>query len=290
MPDETANRRVRKGTRSCIECRRRKLRCVWRADDARICLRCEKQGVQCAPQIFSRKSTSRQGEASTRDRVAALEQHVANLLEVVHDLEETIHGPSTDTHEADASSSDSGESENAQDLSGESISARPSYLNSLFNNDFISSAKSPDTCSSSGYGSSPHAVDAIRNVLLPLIPPKNELVTVVNKASTLLALIQSIFPIEIIPNTGVEMIAQYDQIGQPTVDPLVLASWLLSIAIMGEHSPRDGTNIGASRMGPREWIKFSRSVTDAVETAVVSRDWLISSVDGVETVMLLVRV
>ncbi|KAI1264527.1 hypothetical protein F5Y18DRAFT_83336 [Xylariaceae sp. FL1019] len=43
-------RRVRKGTRSCWECRHRKIKCVFRSSSDRICVRCTRRGTKCVSQ------------------------------------------------------------------------------------------------------------------------------------------------------------------------------------------------------------------------------------------------
>lgn len=50
----TANRRkVRKGTHSCRECRRRKVKCIYATPDNASCIVCERRGAQCISQCDS---------------------------------------------------------------------------------------------------------------------------------------------------------------------------------------------------------------------------------------------
>jgi hypothetical protein len=53
-PDEpeSKRRKVRKGTRSCWECRRRKEKCTFQSSTDAICIRCQRRGVKCVGQEF----------------------------------------------------------------------------------------------------------------------------------------------------------------------------------------------------------------------------------------------
>lgn len=58
MPSTSSNsesrprKRMRKGTHSCLECRRRKIRCVF-APDALVCNGCSSRGLKCTDQEYS---------------------------------------------------------------------------------------------------------------------------------------------------------------------------------------------------------------------------------------------
>ncbi|KAK9365493.1 hypothetical protein V1509DRAFT_633098 [Lipomyces kononenkoae] len=45
-----SGKRMRKGTHSCIACRRRKIRCVFPSDQSKVCVDCSKRGAVCTPQ------------------------------------------------------------------------------------------------------------------------------------------------------------------------------------------------------------------------------------------------
>uniref|UniRef100_A0A8H7KEV8 Zn(2)-C6 fungal-type domain-containing protein n=1 Tax=Bionectria ochroleuca TaxID=29856 RepID=A0A8H7KEV8_BIOOC len=51
-PDENSSKRrkVRKGTRSCWECRRRKVKCTFESPQDVICITCHRRGAKCASQ------------------------------------------------------------------------------------------------------------------------------------------------------------------------------------------------------------------------------------------------
>ena len=47
---QTKRRKIRKGTQSCWECRRRKVRCIFAAPTDRICDNCNRRGTTCIGQ------------------------------------------------------------------------------------------------------------------------------------------------------------------------------------------------------------------------------------------------
>ena len=52
MGEHRAKRkRVRKGTHSCWECRRRKVKCLLASPDDDICINCRRKGTQCVSQL-----------------------------------------------------------------------------------------------------------------------------------------------------------------------------------------------------------------------------------------------
>lgn len=79
-------RQVRKGTRSCWECRRRKIRCLFDdAVSADVCRGCRRRGAACVGQDYteetSRKKQHRVGrDAAAADRLERLESLVGHML------------------------------------------------------------------------------------------------------------------------------------------------------------------------------------------------------------------
>ncbi|KAF1949362.1 hypothetical protein CC80DRAFT_376812, partial [Byssothecium circinans] len=45
-----ARKKMRKGTRSCFECRRRKIRCIFPNDNPDVCSECFARGSRCIDQ------------------------------------------------------------------------------------------------------------------------------------------------------------------------------------------------------------------------------------------------
>lgn len=77
-------RRVRKGTRSCWECKRRKIRCIYANENAPTCKGCLDRGTSCVSQEFlddsERSSSNNVGLGQRLGRVEELlEKLIANV-------------------------------------------------------------------------------------------------------------------------------------------------------------------------------------------------------------------
>ncbi|KAI1816292.1 hypothetical protein GGS20DRAFT_583671 [Poronia punctata] len=75
-------RKVRKGTRSCWECRRRKIRCVYASDNAEICAGCDTRGTNCVSQEFPDGQTQIQDRRVTQ-RLGRVEEMLEKLVEKI---------------------------------------------------------------------------------------------------------------------------------------------------------------------------------------------------------------
>lgn len=84
-------KKMRKGTKSCIECRRRKIKCTFEPGRTSICNECFARGSTCIdqehgdiPSLTHSSSTSQQKDdqnSSLKERVGYLEDLVKQVLE-----------------------------------------------------------------------------------------------------------------------------------------------------------------------------------------------------------------
>ncbi|KAI1129153.1 hypothetical protein F5Y10DRAFT_239007 [Nemania abortiva] len=79
---EPKRRKVRKGTRSCWECRRRKIRCLYASEDAAICVNCESRGTNCVSQEFADEQASAPDRRVTQ-RLGRVEEMLEKLVEKI---------------------------------------------------------------------------------------------------------------------------------------------------------------------------------------------------------------
>ncbi|KAI1081233.1 hypothetical protein F5B20DRAFT_79912 [Whalleya microplaca] len=98
-------RKIRKGTHSCWECRRRKLRCQFSSDEATICVGCKSRGTTCMSQEFPDEQPSTQ-DAGITQRLSRVE----NLLEkLVERVMPDVYSPAQEDRAANSSVSVEGE-------------------------------------------------------------------------------------------------------------------------------------------------------------------------------------
>lgn len=226
MASYAAARNVRKGAHSCVECRKRKLRCSRSSESAQSCRRCEERFLECIPQTVSSPSTSKPVR-KTRDRVAWLEDKVQNLTEAVRALQDPSCSTNPDlASQYSPSQSEAGETDTCSEFA---IPTQPSYLNALFNNSILNSSDSYPKSGSSSV--SLQLSRTTRAALQSLIPDRETVILLAKISSGWLSVLHDIFPIMTDIKSGVDIIARYEEILQPTANPLTVASWLLVVAV-----------------------------------------------------------
>ncbi|KAK9234316.1 hypothetical protein V1525DRAFT_438926 [Lipomyces kononenkoae] len=81
-PESVANqRKVRKGTRSCWECKRRKIKCIFPESGEATCVSCQRRRVPCIGQeIPESLALARKGNRGLGDRIARIEDAMKDLF------------------------------------------------------------------------------------------------------------------------------------------------------------------------------------------------------------------
>ncbi|KAI1297607.1 hypothetical protein F5Y03DRAFT_398491 [Xylaria venustula] len=81
VPSPRPRRKVRKGTKSCWECKHRKIKCIFRSPIDETCVRCARRGAQCVSQEHPEVMTTSLGRSlQMGDRVVRVETLVDQLL------------------------------------------------------------------------------------------------------------------------------------------------------------------------------------------------------------------
>ncbi|KAL9082535.1 MAG: hypothetical protein Q9165_008866 [Trypethelium subeluteriae] len=83
-------RKIRKGTRSCWECKRRKVRCLFSTPSVPVCIGCQKRDTDCVSQEYSEETvvarSSREGQGRyIGNRIVRIEALVEQLAKKVRD-------------------------------------------------------------------------------------------------------------------------------------------------------------------------------------------------------------
>jgi len=74
-------KKMRKGTHSCFECRRRKIRCIFNAENPNVCTECFARGSRCVDQEHAESDVVVDHRKNLRERVARLESIIDTMLE-----------------------------------------------------------------------------------------------------------------------------------------------------------------------------------------------------------------
>ncbi|KAI0972445.1 hypothetical protein F4678DRAFT_60749 [Xylaria arbuscula] len=81
VPSLRPRRKVRKGTKSCWECKHRKIKCIFRLPTDETCMRCSRRGAQCVSQEHPEvMTTSLDRSMQMGDRVVRVETLIDQLL------------------------------------------------------------------------------------------------------------------------------------------------------------------------------------------------------------------
>ncbi|KAF7540290.1 hypothetical protein G7054_g1512 [Neopestalotiopsis clavispora] len=183
-----------------------------------------------------------------------------------------------------ASDSEAGETDTCSDIA---LPMRPSYLNALFNNSILNSSDNDAMSRSSTVAT--QLSSATTATLQSLVPAKEQVILLADASSGWLTLLHDVFPIMTDIKSGVEILSRYDDVLRPTANTLTVASWLLIVAITAQHSAGSQHQIIVRNRRPMNGPAYSRMVAESVERSAVTRDQLMTSVDGIATMALLVR-
>ncbi|KAF2405555.1 hypothetical protein EJ06DRAFT_30234 [Trichodelitschia bisporula] len=195
-------KKMRKGTHSCFECRRRKIRCIFTSDHPSVCTECFARGSRCIDQEHAESDAVLDQRKNLRERVARLEALVDSMVEHSHDRRaaEVLRELGTTSHHSSATPQS--DSTPPRDIASES-GGRKAPLLSLFDNDVLSTAEhhkpsvatTPPALSSSkmkhgsfvsqGSGQTPAQLKAsrVRRELLAVLPAYEKLKDTLNRSA-----------------------------------------------------------------------------------------------------------
>ncbi|KAH6690800.1 hypothetical protein BKA61DRAFT_625617 [Leptodontidium sp. MPI-SDFR-AT-0119] len=296
---ETPGKSVRKGTRSCTECRHRKVRCVWPTEGAPTCQGCLARRKTCEVQMRMRR-TAETVSGTSRARLKHLEDEVSSLWNVIRQLQGRIGSGDVGPHsrltlQSGAAAHPPVESPNDNpsdededfdsDGSGLTTTNTPSHLLNLFDNGLLDS-ESRGSLTASRHHSNPkhsHSISSFRN----LMPSREVMMRIVGYASPWLMVYNALFPQTNMMRTGQDLLTQYDKLRSTDADLLEVASLLVTVAMTVQQFPDDFLGDSPDRI--RDPSAFIKDVTDLVERVVVNDDVLAGTLDGIGTTLLYLR-
>lgn len=81
---EAKRRKIRKGTRSCWECKRRKIRCTFTSHRDTVCIGCRRRSTKCVSQEFPEEASAPADRSRYMgDRIVRVEALVEQLVKTV---------------------------------------------------------------------------------------------------------------------------------------------------------------------------------------------------------------
>ncbi|KAL4801204.1 major facilitator superfamily domain-containing protein [Aspergillus unguis] len=272
---------VRKGTKSCTECRRRKVRCVRIPEDAPTCRQCTERNTACLAQTSNARPRQVQ-RLPSRYRIAQLESQVSRLTKAVNNIEVKLGGDPSIQLDQPAHTPASDDSEAESTTSEILIAEEPSHLRSLFQNDWLSvdTRQRNEQLQERRVKASAHLAESVRPALQKLIPSREQTADMLVCTYDWLQMIHFILPQPAVPNSKTEILDKYDEMCRPDVDVIALSSWLLTLAITAEQVPHGASTPDPLSGNPQRRLGFARAVSDTIERAVLSHERLTGTLPG----------
>ncbi|KAJ5641974.1 hypothetical protein N7490_005974 [Penicillium lividum] len=163
------------------------------------------------------------------------------------------------------------------------ITERPSHIQSLFQNDWLSLDNRQKTgkLQERRERASANLLETARRALQKLIPSKDEVVGIYKSAFEWMRILHALLPQPFIARSDEEAISSYDQMREPNVDPMALASWMLTLAMTAQQMPQ-GEIITSGQSGESmRRFDLSRVISNTVERTIITHDRLLGTTSGI---------
>ncbi|KAE8143637.1 hypothetical protein BDV38DRAFT_276721 [Aspergillus pseudotamarii] len=268
-------KKIRKGTRSCWECKRRKVRCHFVSDGDESCRECLARGTPCRSQDLPEPESTRESDRSSLNdrlsRVESLLERVIRRLDAIGGAEEARVLPSMGT-------------DNDDNDSNCSAAATPANENapamSLFDNGVLSFRRSEvSTPNITLFTATTRDWAKLRHEILDLLPSDSTL-RKLEEANSCWWLVRA------------QCFQEYEEslLSSATAarsdnHPAAIAKVLLWLAICLQQLPR-GFDIGSLELRYPPTRLIAKCVT-IVAHSISSDETLVSSLDGLECLVLL---
>ena len=231
---------------------------------------------------------------TSRARIGHLETDVNGLWTAVRNLETKLGCMPTEVStqsRSDQTKSEGGSSDKVNDddsdshISESSPTDPPAHLLQLFENGLLGSTGHRDN-SPSNHVPSLHKARA-SSALLSLLPSREDMLIITAEVSLWPSLPSALFPMISFTKSGPEMLLQYDKLQSSTADPVAIAALLLSITLTVQQAPAD--TIDRVVKGIHDTSSFIKEVSDSVERTIISDDVLAGNLEGIETMLVFLR-
>ncbi|KAL7922337.1 hypothetical protein ACQKWADRAFT_320872 [Trichoderma austrokoningii] len=290
-------RKIRKGTRSCWECKRRKIRCVFdnAAEDA-LCVGCQRRGITCVSQEFPEEEQRGGRARQMGDRIVRVEALVEQLVRTVGSSR------SAATGSPDAGSGAGGERGASlgvltpDDSGSESARLFGIYSTSVdgLEDEGLAASDANGTPfvrtlgeSGIGYSQSAGKFARISQMLHAALPSHEDALALCALGGGVAVYQKQLLsrPYDHLSHAGWDSPEMMAELPGPDVHPVLLAKKLLYFSILLQYS---GTEFYATLQMSRAHTQL-QAMTRMVDMAinnVTTNDELIGSMDGLECVML----
>jgi len=300
--DEQAakRRKVRKGTRSCWECRRRKAKCTFAVPHDAICITCRRRGSKCVSQDVIEEDEGSPGGSAT-----SLDQRSTVLDSELHTALRDFTSPYTFSGASVSAQSPTiipGEASRNQDLlQSQSAMSRPhtganvhfaqiralaDFRTVAMNSDRSSAIHHirPNLVSRSVHSTESKTYEGIRQALLGALPSSADTTILLEKVDrAFMASFQANYKSCGSPQKqSLDSLLSSTNLLNPDNHPVLLARQMLMLAASLQHFPPHETIHGLTE--PRQVI-MERLAESAIRL-VTTNDSLLGTLEGVQDIVL----
>ncbi|KIW98598.1 uncharacterized protein Z519_00259 [Cladophialophora bantiana CBS 173.52] len=290
-------KKMRKGTKSCLECRRRKIKCNFEPGRPAVCNECYARGSTCIDQEHGdihtyTQSTSEQSSYSLRERVSQLEDLVKQVLNRLPEKDTSAHGdssaPESDKSQLDAQAAEVLKSLKSslrqENASTEESIVLPGGLRddapalTLFDNAVIERKESQPVVSRAQYNKTKTLLAALNK----LLPSASDLEIILEQSHEWWTIWRKMFPE--ITDSRCETIRESVSHSLRSEKPAELAKIMLCIAISIHQLPG---HFNWSRLQIKEEpADLMERYIATVDKLITSDDEIAATLDGIECMML----
>lgn len=220
---------------------------------------------------------------SSRYRISQLESQVDSLTKAVYGIESSLGYRITRPPELVAPPSPGAESSDGNSSVSDIIEAdQPSHLRSLFQNDWLSvdSRQQDEQTGERRVKASTHLLETAKRALQVLIPPREEVSDISKNGPGWLTIQSILLPQPFTPQSEPEILESYEKMLDPDVDPIRLASWLLTIALTAQQAPAGKDRPGTQHELWQQRLALSRVISETVDSTILCHDKLIGTTQG----------
>ncbi|KAL0930192.1 C6 zinc finger domain-containing protein [Colletotrichum truncatum] len=267
-------RKVRKGTRSCWQCRKRKIRCEFASNDDQTCAGCKIRGTTCVSQEFTDDEPSGPPERGLAQRLGRLEELMVKLADKMGPEISNAKVAITPASSVDGSlrTSDSLPSPDSRIRATDSADVMPSVI------DLTPSQPTPESLQSLPKH------ERICRDLVSRFPSPRDAKTIVESSRGPVFVLILFYTYQDIVNGKPPPTAALAEIPDVSKHPAILAKHLLQLTICLQQLP---PCFDASKLGFKKSIQDTMSEWVTAASQLTSNDELVGSAEGLECLVLL---
>ncbi|KAJ4184450.1 hypothetical protein NW767_013208 [Fusarium falciforme] len=284
----TKRRKVRKGTRSCWECRRRKIKCQFNSDEDAICVGCLQRETTCISQEYVQEPAAPTQDKRLAQRLGRLEM----LMEKLVDNSVPEPSPARRVHIPSPSDSDEPSTfrrftQQAADVFDSSVVDNAQHMTSSLNHSDAPLTSLPDSTPivpPIRFPSRLAKANHISPQLHALFPPQRTLYAISQQSPGARFVLAAFYSQKDQIDGKPEPLSSLAQIPDVTSHPAILAKRLLQLAVCLQQMPAffDGSTLGLKKSMAEtmeEWV----SVTSRL---VTSDDDFVGCLEGLECLII----